>query len=660
MFWISSSDLEQQQLSAARLFAHEQDRLAVCDNCIASNVKLMGNLNHQGEYPHQRFRFDNVFLKDNATLAVNLPPHLALPTGKERVLDAVNGNMRKLAVPPLLPVSIRAFGTRGLVNISYLRPSAWEQPQCKRWEERPVYVLYTPHSNNIWHMLNDALMGAFQTLREEGLLPLAEIDGDGNMQEYTDDLEEACPMVHVVGEENKPYRLKKCRPKKGLFSPHKCSPEKDAWCRPGLVAVNRTSGPILLLGPNADAPLNKWSHLFRAVSGDLRTWDSMAGTCFRELYIGKSNTLNLYVDVLDPSTATPETAHTITYRRKALETFKGLVLTAELEKQAVERKMKETVKWPGYPHAGMERLRKGIGSEDVYMVNVLREIRAASIEESKDYTSAEKKEILDLMEVERSTLQRLLAPTETNGNSGVEERKTHELTLETEKEYVVENAARSSSSSSSSASSSRPVVTFMWRNLSRSVLNAADIVEYLLLKFNVTVRITTFYEPLMEAHNLMNNTDVLIGMHGAGWTNGLFLRPGVAGLQMFPYGWEIKNDTDTTGIENESSSSKFIRGSTYKNVVLIQGGSYFTWVNPSADHAFMKRFDFRSDWSDSYSLHPRPEWPLPKNALPGSHWIYQNTVVSMESIAPVLDAVMAAKGIVPRASSAAAISTNQQ
>ncbi len=37
-------------------------------------------------------------------------------------------------------------------------------------------------SYNIWHTWNEGLMGAFQTLREQGLLPLAQVDEQGNMR----------------------------------------------------------------------------------------------------------------------------------------------------------------------------------------------------------------------------------------------------------------------------------------------------------------------------------------------------------------------------------------------------------------------------------------------------------------------------------------------
>ena len=178
--------------------------------------------------------------------------------------------------------------------------------------------------------------------------------------------------------------------------------------------------------------------------------------------------------------------------------------------------------------------------------------------------------------------------------------------------------------------------------MSRCVLNEADVLEYLLSRYNVTVRVTAFSEPLLEVLNLMNSTDVLIGMHGAGWTNGLFLKPGVAGLQMFPYGWKLDAPLKPLQYGNYG----YIRGNSYKNIVIIQGGTFFAWTNTHVDHSFMRRPDFpRSQLNKTFSLHPKPEWPRPKSALPPGRWIYQNTVVSIAEIAPVLDDMMAAKGI---------------
>jgi hypothetical protein len=190
----------------------------------------------------------------------------------------------------------------------------------------------------------------------------------------------------------------------------------------------------------------------------------------------------------------------------------------------------------------------------------------------------------------------------------------------------------------------RPVVTFMWRrDYKRCVINEADVLEYILARYNVTVRITTFKEPMLEIMRLMNSTDLLIGMHGAGWTNALFLKPGAAGLQLHPYGWLIE----------KWGRLALLRGSSYENIVRLLGGPYAAWVNPHADHAFMRREDYDRMVSTGeippydYSLHPQPHWERPSDQNPGNQWIYQLTAVDMRTMAPLLDALLAARGVKP-------------
>ena len=302
-------------------------------------------------------------------------------------------------------------------------------------------------------MLNDALMGAFQTLREEGLLPLAEIDDDGNMQEYTDDLEKGCLRnIEPGGEEVKVYRPKSCKNRRsGVISATKCSPEKDAWCRPGLVAVNRTSGPIFLLAQKADPPKEHWQHLYDAVSEDMRPWESIPiGTCFRELYIGMSTVLNLYVRPLDASEITADNNHTVELRRNSLTTFQRLVQSTELERATVreEGKKPRVVKFEGYADAGLEVLRRGIGPEDAGMLNVLREIRTASINGRVDYTAEEKEDMFTMIGKERDSLRQILESTRKVDDDG--DGDGGEVVEEKEGSWVAD---------------ARPVVTFMWRNM---------------------------------------------------------------------------------------------------------------------------------------------------------------------------------------------------
>ena len=148
---------------------------------------------------------------------------------------------------------------------------------------------------------------------------------------------------------------------------------------------------------------------------------------------------------------------------------------------------------------------------------------------------------------------------------------------------------------------------------------------------------------MYEMMELMNSTDVLIGVHGAGWTNALFLKPGGAALQLHPYGWQ------------ESYRKSPIRGGTYRTITLAKGCLYKEWVNPFATHAFMKAHDFKmmekhgDELEYEYDIHPQPDWDRPTNSHAGNHWIYQNTLVDIENIAPMLDELMEYTGARPRA-----------
>jgi hypothetical protein len=47
------------------------------------------------------------------------------------------------------------------------------------------------------------------------------------------------------------------------------------------------------------------------------------------------------------------------------------------------------------------------------------------------------------------------------------------------------------------------------------VLNEIDILRYVLSKYDVVLKVTTFQEPLLETMDLLSSSDVLLGMHGA-------------------------------------------------------------------------------------------------------------------------------------------------
>lgn len=233
-----------------------------------SNVTVMAAIMSSGQFRRKRYIYQNVFLKDNETLAVYLPPSWPLP--KELVIDGVHPNATGAGLPTVSWYK-RSEHVNGVLKIEYLHANSTEnQPKCTQWIDRPVFLLHTPHFRNIWHILNDALMGAFQTLREERVLPLAEIDEEGNMREYLDDLEESCLRKYDVNGRHS-YRPTECRARSGYINQTRCNPSKDSWCRPGLVSVNRDyKGPILLLAQHSAMPIHKWRHFFNAVTKDIR------------------------------------------------------------------------------------------------------------------------------------------------------------------------------------------------------------------------------------------------------------------------------------------------------------------------------------------------------------------------------------------------------
>ena len=241
----------------------------------------MGCLNGTGTFTRVRYRFDNVFLENEDVLSIHLPPSVPLPN-TSLVVDGVHGASPFVKSTTELPTAIyhRDINQKQehYLNISYTHVQEISQKlpvlrKCTHWETRPVYLMYVPHPYNVWHVWNDALMGAYQTLREQGHLPLADIQQDGTMIEYTEGLEEECHWKIDLYGNGTAYRPSTCLPKTGLLpklKPRKCSPAFDQWCRPGLVAYNRSSGPILLMAKGSIWPDRKWRHMFTAISEEIR------------------------------------------------------------------------------------------------------------------------------------------------------------------------------------------------------------------------------------------------------------------------------------------------------------------------------------------------------------------------------------------------------
>ena len=103
----------------------------------------------------------------------------------------------------------------------------------------------------------------------------------------------------------------------------------------------------------------------------------MVGVCFRELFIGKANTLNFEVNIFPKR---PNSKHNSEHRYRAMWAFHKLMMAAEIERRAVQKSENPDVEiWKGYYNRGLEKLRQGIGPEDIEKLDVLRALRRKTI-----------------------------------------------------------------------------------------------------------------------------------------------------------------------------------------------------------------------------------------------------------------------------------------
>lgn len=94
-------------------------------------------------------------------------------------------------------------------------PASRHQPSCTSWVDTATFLLQVRYTYNIWHTWNEGLMGMFQTLRELGLLPLAAVGPNGELEEILDGMGgAACPWEydHVADRAVQP---EECEPRQG-------------------------------------------------------------------------------------------------------------------------------------------------------------------------------------------------------------------------------------------------------------------------------------------------------------------------------------------------------------------------------------------------------------------------------------------------------------
>lgn len=559
---------------------------------------------------------------------------------------------------------------RHYMPIDYIPVSDVEEflPKCSGTVSDVAFLLQVRYSYNIWHTWNEGIMGIFQTLREVGRLPLALVGKGGQLSELFDGMggSESCPWIydHAI---NKSVRPETCdRMPQLLKAGATCDVDRDVWCREGSVFSYARSDPDhspLILTFTPESTKNVWSHLYDSISQKQKSLSDVMGYCFSDLLIGKTSTLNFYqtLNMTPPDPAVlvkVARIDNVEARVEAMAVFKAFITSSQRE-WVYKTQGESRTSWKGYDDAGLERLRGGVGPEDLE-AGVLDAINPGSVAGSlreeieelhKQYVKhkeliepgvkqfelefgyqvpehLDKEHLLGLFDEEASAASHRLG----NGMR----RTIHHAERHTGRQLLQSETPLDAwflKSTKYKHETPRPVVTYMSRNFfSRGIANEKDILTYILETYDVTLRVTTFQEPLLEVMDLLAHSDVLFGMHGAGWTNALFMKRGATTMQMYPYGWRLPNNST-------------VRGYNYREIIYASEGKYIEWVNPSRVNAYFRRIDFKKRKDIKFQLHPDPKDPLPQDSWPGNQWIYQNTYIEMNIFRDEIDAMMKEAGI---------------
>jgi len=167
----------------------------------------------------------------------------------------------------------------------------------------------------------------------------------------------------------------------------------------------------------------------------------------------------------------------------------------------------------------------------------------------------------------------------------------------------------------------RPGVTLVVRRSDRKIMNSEELFDTLKSNFSDVANVRKLYlEDLshQEQFSLMRETTILIGIHGSGLTNLIFLPPGSVLLEIFQYG--------------------FTRP-TYRYVSGLAGVLYLSWQNSKKEHTI-----FHSEILDSYQLsdsqrsiivdassfHHGMTW------AGNMYWINQDTIVDVQEFVVVV------------------------
>jgi len=510
------------------------------------------------------YRFGNVRILRGRMKFFYDPAGPFVPPTEELWVDIITSNATSAQPPTMLVIKVDAPTRWQYLPIDYI-PVTKGADACRARAtsviKRPAYLLQVRYSYNIWHTWGEAgLMSLFQTLREMNLLPIATVGPSGSLSELGngraaswDDAsglrhgaggnqEVGCPWTydHVL---QRAVRRESCE-KLGLPRGATCSPKSQAWCRPGAVVSPLRDGPAapLIVTYTPTSTKNVWSHLYDTISSNQKTLGDLDGACFEDLIVGKSSTLNFYqaLNATDPAATilerVPRTNNSEA-RVQSMTIFKAFIISSQRE--WVER---NGLAFDGYDDPGLELLRQGVVRPDVEALDAINprecigNIREEIGELKRNFEAHEALVAPVVLEYE-GRYGPIVVPSNLSSPSALELRDEESAGY-----FALNDAALAGSAKAgghgypsrdgrkmrvpvaATGTADLPVVTYMSRNFfSRGVINEAAILKYLISNYNVLLKVTTFQEPLGDVMDILSTSDVIFGMHGAGWTNLLFV-----------------------------------------------------------------------------------------------------------------------------------------
>ncbi|KAK9804085.1 hypothetical protein WJX73_005195 [Symbiochloris irregularis] len=194
---------------------------------------------------------------------------------------------------------------------------------------------------------------------------------------------------------------------------------------------------------------------------------------------------------------------------------------------------------------------------------------------------------------------------------------------------------------------------------SRAIINEQELLEAMRARYKDTVEIEVFdfNMTLLQAMVAVRKLNVLVGMHGAGLTNLLWLHPGSSVVQLIPHGWDGFRRGNLTELRvNGSDTNNIFGAALFAQTANNVGCHPFLWQNVRPENAY-----FFEDPEEIYrTSEPFREHPQEGDALAGRQWEdvkyphgenilkrtwwYQNTMVDLDTLLPVIDdAIEAAK-----------------